>query len=104
MSKLSQMFKFGYKTAMQKKSRKSSSSKPRYLGPSYVGGKFYDTNFRKPKRISQSTLRSIREEYGKVDGKRVSDRVAVDSYLSHMRRKFGNWKDGKFLGLFSDND
>ena len=108
MSKLSQMFKFGYRKAMEQKSGKKSSrsgrssSKPRFLGPSKVGNTYYDTNFRKPEKISKNELEAIRREYGTANGKRRSDVAAVDAYLTHMRRKFGNWKDGKFIGMPGD--
>lgn len=110
MSKLSQMFKFGYRKAMEQKNggsgsrsrKRGGAKKPRYLGPSYVGGSFYDTNYRKPVKISESTLQTIRKEYGTMNGKRRSDAAAVDAYLTHMRRKFGNWKDDKFIGMYGD--
>ena len=56
-----------YKTNRYKRSRRTYPSRrthrkrrfyqrPRYLGKTKVNGKFYDTNFKKPKRITKEQL------------------------------------------------
>lgn len=91
------------KSKIKNSNKRPLKDKPRYLGPSFVNGKFYDTNFKKPVPITKSDLEFIRKEYNS-DGRRT-DAQMVDAYLSHMRRKFGFFEPGtgKFLGLMGDD-
>lgn len=72
------------------------------LGVLYHNGKYYDTNFiDKPTEISKSLVKDLHKEYD-FDGKR-SDIEVADSYVRHMRHKYGVFdKDGKFLHMMGE--
>ena len=75
----------------------------RNLGALLYKGKIYDTNFKDgPHEIDRETLKKLHEEYD-MSGTRTDIEVA-DSYVYHMRRKFGvfDGKTGKWLGLLGD--
>lgn len=85
----------------RKKTTARKVEKPTYLGSTYVNGKFYDTNFKKPVEIKKDVVKRLHAEYD-FDGKRT-DKEVVDSYVKHMQRKYGHFdKNGKFLGLLGD--
>ncbi len=75
----------------------------RNLGVLYHNGKYYDTNFiDKPHEISKSLIKDLHEEYN-FDGKR-SDIEVADSYVRHMRRKYGVFsEEGKFLHMLGED-
>ena len=76
----------------------------RNLGVLYHNGKYYDTNFiDKPHEISKSLIKDLHEDYN-FDGKR-SDIEVADSYVRHMRRKYGVFnKEGKFLHMIGEDE
>jgi len=78
--------------------------KPQYLGSTFVNGKFYDTNFKKPVEITKDNLKWIRTEYAGNSGVKLTDKQMVNSYVNHMRHKYGvfNADTGKFEGLLGD--
>lgn len=91
------------KTKKNKKKVNSTykKEKPVYLGPTYVNGKFYDTNFKEPVELTPKFVKELHEEYD-FDGK-SSDREVVNRYVSHMQYKYGSFdKNGKFLGVLGD--
>lgn len=85
------------------KSKSKAVEKPRYLGPTCVNGEYWDTNFKKPYKFTKDEIRELHEAYD-FEGKKRSDAEVVNSFVLHMRRKYGTYdEDGKFLGLLSDN-
>ena len=75
----------------------------RNLGALEYNGKIYDTNFKDgPHEITKEDIEMLRSEYD-IHGK-MSDKEVADSYVRHMRRKYGveDAKTGKWLGLLSD--
>lgn len=74
----------------------------RNLGVLYHNGKYYDTNFiDKPHEIKKSFIKELHSEYD-FDHKR-SDLEVCDSYIRHMRHKYGVFdKDGKFLHMMGE--
>ncbi len=91
-------FRAGILSQCKKCANKTSNVSPRYLGPTYVNGKFYDTNFKQPIEIPKSQIRDLHEQYD-PDGN-STDREVVDRYVMHMRRKFGVFdKNGNFLHM-----
>ncbi len=111
-----QIFKAGLFTGLKKKKKRKAgkdykvnlytgkkiSTKPVFKGPTYVDGKFYDTNFKKPRPLSRELVNNLHKEYD-FSG-HDSDKVVVDRYVLHMRKKYGTFdrKSGKFLGLIDD--
>ena len=93
----------GRNSVKQKRtSTKRQTAKPRYLGSTYVNGKFYDTNFKKPVEITRDQISELRSSYQR-DGERATDKQIVDRFVNHMRVKYGSFdRDGNFLGLLGD--
>ena len=97
------------KTAPKKKTNSSSlldkikMYRQKNLGVLYHNGKYYDTNFiDKPVEITKSELKNLHKEYN-YDGKR-SDLQVAQSYVTHMRRKYGVFnKEGKFLHMLGED-
>ena len=80
----------------------SATEKPVFLGPTYVNGKFYDTNWKKPAEITRELIKQLREEYD-VNGQ-STDAQIVDRYVNHMKRKYGKFdRNGDFIGLLGDD-
>ena len=77
-------------------------AKPHYLGSTYVNGKFYDTNFKKPVEITRKQIAELRSSYENI-GERATDKQIVDRYVNHMRNKYGVFdRRGNFLGMLGD--
>jgi len=105
-------FKNGFFAGLNKAKTKGNASvsktlkskqtiKPVFMGESYVNGKFYDTNCKKPILINKSEIRNLHKEYD-FDGKQT-DKDVVNSFVKHMRRKFGSFDEkGKFVGMLGD--
>ena len=73
-------------------------AKPRHLGNTYVNGKFYDTNFKKPHRITKDELEYIRKEY---PGR--NDKEKVENFVDHMRIKYGIYDiNGNFVKMMGE--
>ena len=82
------------------KSKSSKKAGPKFLGPTFVNGKFYDTNFKKPGLIKTSALKGIMEQYGEG----ATEKQAVDRYVHHMRRKYGVFdENNRFLQIMGDD-
>lgn len=91
----------GYRKAKSNKQVTPIKGKgPVFKGPTCVNGKFYDTNFHKPIEIKKSSIPWLREQYD-FNGK-STDAEIVDRYVSHMRSKFGVFKNGEFIGILSE--
>lgn len=87
---------------LNKKAKVRLVKKPVYLGPCYVNGKFYDTNWKKPVLIPEASLKIIYEDY-QPEGGHLSKKKLVECYLHHMRIKFGHFdENGNFLGYLGD--
>lgn len=108
-------FLAGLLSAKGKKKKKTSANtkksalldkikmyRKRNLGVLYYNGKYYDTNFiDKPHEIPKSFIKDLHKEYD-FDGKR-SDIEVADSYVRHMRRKYGSFDlEGNFLGMLGE--
>lgn len=77
----------------------------RNLGALERNGKIYDTNFvDRPVELSKKELREMRSDYF-PDNPNASDMDVADSFVRHMRTKFGVFdKDGKFLHMLGDEE
>lgn len=94
-------FRAGVISQCRKCVHKTSSVSPRYLGSTFVNGKFYDTNFKKPVEISKSLIKQLHEQYDVYGNS--TDKEVVDRYVMHMRRKFGVFdRRGNFLYMLGD--
>ena len=95
------------KTYDPKKDKGLMDSLKRYrdrnLGVLIYKGKYYDTNFiDKPVEITKSQIQELHKEYNH-DGKRDDIDVA-DSYVKHMRRKFGIFdREGNFIKMIGED-
>lgn len=100
----------GNKTTAKKKSEQVRKKKkftvmsgPRYLGPTCVNGKFYDTNWREPVEITKAQIKELRSEYD-IEGKRT-DAEVVSMFVHHMRRKYGVYDaNDNFLYMLHEED
>lgn len=91
----------GRKSSRGKSSSVKRKDKPRYLGPTCVNGKFYDTNFKKPVKFTREQIRDLHMEYDPSGNS--SDAQVVDRFVKHMRTKYGRFsKSGEFLGMLGD--
>lgn len=74
------------------------------LGALEYNGKIYDTNFIDgPHLITREVIASLRDEYDS-NGK-MSDKEIADSYVRHMRRKYGvTDAAGNWLGLLGEEE
>ncbi len=85
----------------RKKRKFTVPNGPTYLGRTYVNGKFYDTNWKTPVEITKEQIKDLRSEYD-FDGKRT-DAEIVDSFVHHMRRKYGTYDENdNFIGMLGD--
>ena len=74
------------------------------LGVLYRDGKYYDTNFiDKPVEITKSEIAELHKEYS--FGTKRRDIDVADSYVRHMRRKFGVFskETGEFLHMIGED-
>lgn len=90
MSYMTQKEKKAFKAGIiseYKKTIASKKQKPRYLGPSKVNNKFYDTNFKKPVKLTKADIRKIRKIYDPHG--LLTDEDVIGCYLMDKRSKMG---------------